>query len=181
MKMIPVFRNHHFVQTTIFLSVICVIGTGKSDARLLAFLRVIPQQNYYRSELGHHPHPSSPIISSTEYSIKYSSLLQPARVQWSPHHAAASGRQYSTQGVDVADLHHQPKHGGFRRRRSRSGRDEESMPAAPSTRISGEAGFDESGGGMSRFQEQRRPDHHGDPYDAAYRFVPSGPDPLHNK
>lgn len=169
------------MQTTIFLSVICVIGTGKSDARLLAFLRVnIPQQNYYRSELGHHPHPSStPMISSTE-SIK-SNLLQPARAQWSPHHAAASGRQYSTQGVDVADLHHQPKHGGFRRRRSRSGRDEESMPAAPSTRISGEAGFDESGGGMSRFQEQRRPDHHDDPYDAAYRFVPSGPDPLHNK
>ena len=161
---IPLFRNHHFVQTTIFLSVICVIGTGKSDARLLAFLKVT-QQNY-RSELGH-PHPSSPKISTE--SIK-SNLLQPARVQGSPH--AASGRQY-TQGV-VADLHHQPKHAGFRRRSA--GRDE-SMPA-PSTR-SAQAGFYNSAGDMTRFQEQR-PDNH-DPYDAAYRFVPSGPDPLHNK
>ena len=161
----PLFRNHYFVQTTIFLSVICVIGAGKSDARLLPFLRVTQQK--YGSELGH-PHPSSPIISTE--SIK-SDLLQPARVQWSPH--AASGRQY-TQGV-VADLHHQPKHAGFRRR-STAGRDE-SM-SAPSTR-SAQAGFYNSAGDMTRFQEQRPHNH--DPYEDAYRFVPSGPDPLHNK
>jgi hypothetical protein len=171
------------VQTTIFLSVICVIGsTGKSDARLLAFLRVT--QPNFRSELGHHPHPSStPISTSTDQStIKSSNLLQPARVQWSTPHAP-NGGQYTPQGgVVVADLHHQPKHAqGFRRRRSIGRDDDESMPAAPSTRFSAQAGFHKSGGDMTRFQVQRPADHHHHPYDAAYRFVPSGPDPLHNK
>lgn len=169
------------MQTTIFLSVLCVIGsTGKSDARLLAFLRVT-QQNYYRSELGHPPHPSSSPISSTDQStIKSTNLLQPARVQsWSPH--APNGRQYTPQGVVVADLHHQLKHAQGFRRRSSIGRDEELMPAAPSTRFSAQAGFHKSGGDMTRFQVQRPSDHHHHPYDAAYRFVPSGPDPLHNK